>query len=515
MTWSDFYDNFTEWAESTLRSRISSLEDIGTGDDVVDAVLNIDDEKIRAQLIRKAIKLGAKFNSEDFQNLEDELPTEAYAELGRYVGFDADNPTYDQADTSWSHFYDYFTDWSPEVQKSALQRLTKLGKRDEVVDAILSLDGMEDRVLLIRKAIAARVKFSHEDFENLQGELPVEVYRELAAYTGHSAECPDYDKNNHTWKYFYENGCGWTEEIQLAAIASLSTIGGQRQVTETILELNTDAPKAALISRAIEKNIMFSRESLQDLDGSIPQNLFQKLLQRAGISEDDLYFDDANMTWDDFECSYSDWGEELLAKRIGKLKDFGDPEAVCDAIQAMPSSELEDALYERAVKRGVKFTEEQLEDMGHVEPQLKNALDNFITDEQINQVAHDVEVINARLDEEYPILTPEQQRKENVKGVFKFLGAIAAAIFGIFAVFLGVIFGLTKNYSGGSRHHKSTFGRSGKSTSKKKGRYCDGDCANCPPHYGYRYGRWYYGHGHQWGCERGGDGGRRGLTLRD
>ena len=28
---------------------------------------------------------------------------------------------------------------------------------------------------------------------------------------------------------------------------------------------------------------------------------------------------------------------------------------------------------------------------------------------------------------------------------------------------------------------------------KKHDGHCDGDCANCPPHYGYRYGRWYYG----------------------
>lgn len=46
-------------------------------------------------------------------------------------------------------------------------------------------------------------------------------------------------------------------------------------------------------------------------------------------------------------------------------------------------------------------------------------------------------------------------------------------------------------------------------------RYCNGDCNNCPPHYGYRYGRWYYGHGHQSGCERGGNGGRTGKTYRD
>lgn len=37
-----------------------------------------------------------------------------------------------------------------------------------------------------------------------------------------------------------------------------------------------------------------------------------------------------------------------------------------------------------------------------------------------------------------------------------------------------------------------------------KGR-CDGDCANCPPHYGYRYGRWYYGHDHVEGCQFGGN----------
>ena len=34
---------------------------------------------------------------------------------------------------------------------------------------------------------------------------------------------------------------------------------------------------------------------------------------------------------------------------------------------------------------------------------------------------------------------------------------------------------------------------------------CDGDCANCPPHYGYRYGRWCYGHDHIHGCEFGGN----------
>jgi hypothetical protein len=41
--------------------------------------------------------------------------------------------------------------------------------------------------------------------------------------------------------------------------------------------------------------------------------------------------------------------------------------------------------------------------------------------------------------------------------------------------------------------------------------HCTGNCANCPPHYGYRYGRWYYGHDHTHGCEFGGNKGGGGL----
>jgi len=43
------------------------------------------------------------------------------------------------------------------------------------------------------------------------------------------------------------------------------------------------------------------------------------------------------------------------------------------------------------------------------------------------------------------------------------------------------------------------------SNEKKHNGRCNGDCADCPPHYGYRFGRWYYGHNHQHGCEFGGN----------
>ena len=57
--------------------------------------------------------------------------------------------------------------------------------------------------------------------------------------------------------------------------------------------------------------------------------------------------------------------------------------------------------------------------------------------------------------------------------------------------FFAALLGLTSNTGSAPRH---------------PGR-CTGDCAHCPAHYGYRYGRWYYGHHHTHGCEFGGNDG--------
>ena len=75
---------------------------------------------------------------------------------------------------------------------------------------------------------------------------------------------------------------------------------------------------------------------------------------------------------------------------------------------------------------------------------------------------------------------------------------------------VGIIEGLRKQNKDSSNNDFSSHGRSysyeSKNAPKKKhsGR-CDGDCANCPPHYGYRHGRWYYGHSHSEGCVFGGN----------
>lgn len=110
MQWCDFYDGFWDWSDATRRARISSLEAIGPGHEIVDAVLEIEDEKLRCQLIRKAIKLGAQFTGDDFMNLDGELPGDLYAQLGKYTGFDHNDPYFDEDNMDWEDFYNAYCD---------------------------------------------------------------------------------------------------------------------------------------------------------------------------------------------------------------------------------------------------------------------------------------------------------------------------------------------------------------------------------------------------------------------
>ena len=68
---------------------------------------------------------------------------------------------------------------------------------------------------------------------------------------------------------------------------------------------------------------------------------------------------------------------------------------------------------------------------------------------------------------------------------------------------LGTLLSSSTNSSSSTRSYSSE--SSWSSPKKKHSGKCDGDCANCPPHYGYRYGRWYYGHSHSEGCVFGGN----------
>lgn len=272
------------------------------------------------------------------------------------------------------------------------------------------------------------------------------------------------------WCDFYDSFWDWSDSTRRTRISSLEDIGPGNEVVECLLEIDNEKLRAQLLRKAMNLGAAFSGEDFMDLDGEIPPDLYVQLGRYAGFDHNDPYFDEDHMEWDDFYGAYSDWDEALCEKRVHKLKRFGPADEVCEAIQGMPTLALEDLLYRKAVAAGVAFSRSQKEEMGYWADTVKEALETTLADEEIDQFVADAETLAADYES-----TQRRDRR-----------------LGFWGVLMGVLGGL---------HHGA---------SKRRSHSCDGDCAHCPAHYGYRYGRWYYGHGHQYGCERGGNGGATG-----
>jgi len=258
------------------------------------------------------------------------------------------------------------------------------------------------------------------------------------------------------WDEFYACVWDWASSTRRVKISALKTVGPGEEVAEVVLDTDDEGVKAQLVRKAMRLGARFTAQDVALLESELPADLFEALAQYAGVDTDDLYFDETTMAWDDFYAFYMQWDEEILHRRLAKLNDFGPAEEVCDVIVNMYDPAAEQLLYKKALAAGVRFTAAQLELMGMVStvPPVKMQAD----------AAH---------------------KKRREKAAVRRVG-IAAAIY-------GTLRGLMP---------------------KKRPDRCDGDCDNCPPHHGYRYGRWYYGHGHQWGCTRGGNGGHDGKTYR-
>ncbi len=81
MNWNEFMERHDRWSGATLRSRIYALKDVGTNEEVIAMVFEMPEERYKAQLIRKAIKLGNIFSDEDIEKLKGALATATYKEI--------------------------------------------------------------------------------------------------------------------------------------------------------------------------------------------------------------------------------------------------------------------------------------------------------------------------------------------------------------------------------------------------------------------------------------------------
>ena len=198
-------------------------------------------------------------------------------------------------------------------------------------------------------------------------------------------------------------------------------------------------------------------------------------------------------TWDEYYEKFYDWSTSTQISRMSSLTSFGASSEVAEVAQEFMDEKVASRFIKKAITAGVQFTPEEICDLSDccdtatmnlllesancrfTQEQLEE-LDGVVDEEILNKVAKRNRVTLFDYDDEIEdddfVVEEEQPPK---------IGFFAALALGL--------------------------GLAGKSSTHKHNRQCSGDCANCPAHYGYRYGRWYYGHHHTHGCEFGGNGG--------
>ena len=202
------------------------------------------------------------------------------------------------------------------------------------------------------------------------------------------------------------------------------------------------------------------------------------------------------MTWETYYDKFYDWSTSTQISRMSSLTSFGASSEVSEVAQEFMDEKVASRFVKKAVAAGVQFTPEEIYDLSgccdtatmnfllesakcrFTQEQLED-LDGAVDEEILNKVARRNRVTLYDYEEEDDFVVAEEQPPK-------------VGFFTALALGLGIA-----NHMDKKKSHK----HNGK---------CKGDCTNCPAHYGYRYGRWYYGHHHTHGCEFGGNNGNVG-----
>lgn len=220
-------------------------------------------------------------------------------------------------------------------------------------------------------------------------------------------------------------------------------------------------------------------------------------------------------TWDEYYEKFYDWAESTQVRNLSALTSLGAADEVGEIIiELQVNVPAANRLLRKAVEAKLAFSASDLieflciNDKTLATAALHNSVGRLTSSdmEDLYGVAEDDDIIKICRDrnltlpedlreEEYEDEEEEEIEEEPLEEVDIYIDDFVpeppAPKLGFFGTLAAILAGASAGVSSnqGRRHN----GR------------CNGDCANCPPHYGYRYGRWYYGHDHVHGCEFGGN----------
>lgn len=211
------------------------------------------------------------------------------------------------------------------------------------------------------------------------------------------------------------------------------------------------------------------------------------------------------ISWKSYYDKFYDWEESTQKNYSNRLSGFGPAEEVWEIAQefAFSDEKFASIFIQRALDAGVRFTPEQVLEMAiNIE---KHILSRAAELSSIPFQREDLEEIYILIDDK----SFERISARSKIDIFADEEAEDPEAFDDEETILpparspGLLTTLLAAFAFRGSGRKRDSGR------------CDGDCAHYPPHYGYRYGRWYYGHGHDLGCELCGNGGCNGKCTRD
>lgn len=204
------------------------------------------------------------------------------------------------------------------------------------------------------------------------------------------------------------------------------------------------------------------------------------------------------MDWDTYYEKFYDWATSTQISRMSSLTSYGPSSEVAEVAQEYMDEKAASRLIKKAVAYGVQFAPDEIYDLSGCcntdamnilldsskckfsKEQLED-LWGAVDDSVLERVAARNKISLFEEDDEPEVETDEEDFYDEPIPQAPKVG---------FFTKLFMAMGIADSLSSGHQEHPG---------------YCTGDCAHCPPHYGYRYGRWYYGHGHVHGCEFGGN----------
>ena len=290
-----------------------------------------------------------------------------------------------------------------------------------------------------------------------------------------------------TWSEYYDKFYDWSESTQINRLSSVKDFGPASEVCEIAEAFCDEKIASRLIRKALTAGVKFSSEDVTSLEGVVTDELFLELTQSLGGS----------MSWELFYEHFYDWKMPMRQSNAIAQKIFGPAHEVVDIAVELLDEVSATQLINNAHAAGVRFTAEEILQLdgvvsGSIIAKLAMNASDILTAEDLDDISYlmsDTEIEKVAKKHGITVTKDEDEFWEDAAPERKRSGI---GLFG--AVLLGL----------------SLFGGHPKSKKKHNG-HCDGDCANCPPHYGYRYGRWYYGRHHQYGCQFGGNHGGGGL----